>query len=402
MNTFKKIVLNDWRQFDNIDIDLSKQVTILTGQNGSGKTTILNVLSKHFGWNLNFISTLQVSKKKEKKFWTHLKKYLFFESEPTNTMVGYVEYDDENRCDLIVPQRNSPKYQLEYNNLRQVVGLNIPSDRPTVSYHQLDNIPADPKSTQQQYQNYQQLLMQLYGSANVRNPGLVLKQSLVSLALFGYGNEAVLPNYEYIRLFEDFQDKLRKILPKDIGFQRIEVQIPEVTLITDSGNFSLDAMSGGINSLFSIVWQIHIYGADKQNCTVTIDEPENHLHPSMQRTFIPSLAEAFPRYKFIISTHSPFIISSMPAGNVYGLISNSNKRIDSLKIEEPNLSGSANKILREILDVQSTLPIWVEKSITDIISRTENENPEVRARLIFEELDRLGISDQISNFEFNK
>ena len=47
---FKKILLNDWRQFQNIDIDFHPNVTIITGANGSGKSTILKLLSKHFGW----------------------------------------------------------------------------------------------------------------------------------------------------------------------------------------------------------------------------------------------------------------------------------------------------------------------------------------------------------------
>ena len=59
---FKKILLNDWRQFQNIDIDFHPNVTIITGANGSGKSTILKLLSKHFGWYQPFLGTPILSK----------------------------------------------------------------------------------------------------------------------------------------------------------------------------------------------------------------------------------------------------------------------------------------------------------------------------------------------------
>jgi len=125
--------------------------------------------------------------------------------------------------------------------------------------------------------------------------------------------------------------------------------MPDVVLITDSGDFSLDAMSGGVSSLFGIAWQIHMYGADKDSCTVIIDEPENHLHPSMQRTFLPKLERAFPKYRFIVATHSPFIVTSNPKANVFGLIHREEKQIFSEHLENSDLAASPNKVLRDIL-----------------------------------------------------
>ena len=49
--TFSRLKLSDWKQFSKVDIHFHPKLTVLTGANASGKSTILNLLSRHFGWN---------------------------------------------------------------------------------------------------------------------------------------------------------------------------------------------------------------------------------------------------------------------------------------------------------------------------------------------------------------
>lgn len=404
MTTFARLHLNGWRQFDEVHLNFENQVTVLTGQNGAGKTTVLNILGRHFGWNINFASTPFVSKKESKRLWSDVIRVRESEiSDDANDTikVGNIEYSNNTACDLLTQKFVSSQYNLQFSNQQGVIGLHIPSHRPTISYHQVSEIPTNPKTIQQHYQEFQQLLFNTYGSQNVRNPGIILKQSLVSLALFGYGNQAVVANQEYRELFEGFQNVLRQVLPSNLGFQRLEIRMPDVVLITDSGQFSLDAMSGGINDMLGMAWQIHMYGADKETCTVIIDEPENHLHPSMQRSILPAFAQAFPSYKFIVATHSPFIVSSMPESKVFGLVYGNNKKVVSVELQEADLSGTPNKILREILDVPSNLPIWVEERIRKVLSSLSEYTGEDKAKRIMDELDQLGLADQISDIDVN-
>ena len=44
---------------------------------------------------------------------------------------------------------------------------------------------------------------------------------------------------------------------------------------------------------------------------VLIDEVEAHLHLSLQRRVLPILTGLFPNVQFIVTTHSPFVLSSI-------------------------------------------------------------------------------------------
>ena len=48
-----------------------------------------------------------------------------------------------------------------------------------------------------------------------------------------------------------------------------------------------------------------------------IDEAENHLHPKWQKRFLRNILELFPNLQIIAATHSPFIVASVPGARVY-------------------------------------------------------------------------------------
>ena len=49
---------------------------------------------------------------------------------------------------------------------------------------------------------------------------------------------------------------------------------------------------------------------------VLVDEIDVHLHPRWQRRVVRDLKEAFPRIQFVCTSHSPFVIQSLEAGEL--------------------------------------------------------------------------------------
>jgi predicted ATP-binding protein involved in virulence len=76
---------------------------------------------------------------------------------------------------------------------------------------------------------------------------------------------------------------------------------------------------------------------------VLIDEIELHLHPKWQRNIVPALTKTFPNIQFIITTHSPQVLSYVPNGSAFS--------IENGKAHPVNTYGRDNEwILETIMD----------------------------------------------------
>ena len=371
---FKQFSLYHWRQFEAVEVEFSDRLTVLTGENGTGKTTILSVLSKHFGWNLRFVSLYHVSRKRQKKLLADA--WDMYESDtedsPGSIPVGRITYADDSECELLMPPPNSPKqYQLSYKGNKAIDGIHIPSHSPSFSFYKVDSVPVDPVTSADQYQKYQGLLQNLYLGGGAENPGKLIKRSLISLAVFAGSTEYVKGNPEYREILAGFQHKLGILLPRNLGFEKLVIEDSDIVFETRTGKFSLDAVSGGVGAIVGIAWQVHMYSLDKEDIVVTIDEPETHLHPSMQRELLPNLSRAFPTTQFVVATHSPFVVTSVPEAHVYALTYGDSNRVSSRRLDEADLSGTSNVILREILGVPLSVPVWVEERLVKLSERYE-------------------------------
>ena len=52
---------------------------------------------------------------------------------------------------------------------------------------------------------------------------------------------------------------------------------------------------------------------------VLIDEIDAHLHTSLQRKIFPFFTRSFPNIQFIVTTHSPFVVTSIDDALIYDI-----------------------------------------------------------------------------------
>lgn len=133
-------------------------------------------------------------------------------------------------------------------------------------------------------------------------------------------------NDESKRLF-GWIDGIEKLLSDIVGRGKIKFIYDRsnyTILAEDSvGNtFPLQQLAAGHSSVLKIVSEllaridVASFGLSRTSPelsgVVLIDELDVHLHPSLQRRILPALIDVFPRLQFIVATHSPIIISSAP------------------------------------------------------------------------------------------
>ena len=180
-------------------------------------------------------------------------------------------------------------------------------------------------------------------------------------------------NDEALSTFEGFSKVLGHVLPDELGFRKIAIRMPEVVLETRTGDFSIDAASGGISALIDLAWQIYMRSRTNSTFTALMDEPENHLHPRLQRSVLPGLLQAFPQAQFIISTHNPFLVTSVKDSNVI-VLNFVNDRVESTTLDNVDRSATANQVLADVLGVPFPAPLWVENEVDRIVNSAKNQD----------------------------
>lgn len=119
--------------------------------------------------------------------------------------------------------------------------------------------------------------------------------------------------------FIDFTNLLQDIFEGDPLSLDFNYKDYSFTLNQNGRKFGFNELSDGYSAIIDIIADLIIKMQDQNSLTrayekegiVLIDEVETHLHLKLQRLILPMLTQIFPNIQFIVTTHSPFVLSSL-------------------------------------------------------------------------------------------
>lgn len=321
----KEIRINNVRHLKDISISLDsdhRQHLILTGRNGSGKTSVLDEIAKN----------------------------LVILNRSTDTDLLEVRRQlrqDMNLLDIGVDERKRAIIE-DINSLREIALSSCPITGLDVIYNHEEDLPT-------LYRNGEFItaffaagrpsndIASAHGVEEVRLPysiGVtespardIMKYMVHLKTQQSYAkNENDTQNERHIgEWFDRFEGALRTLLDDDSIELKYDYKNYSFVIHQKNRNpSSLNELSDGYSSILRILsdlimrmdqnWlhknQLSEYNKEG---VVLIDEVETHLHIELQRKILPFLTEFFPRLQFIVSTHSPYVLTSLSNVVVYDL-----------------------------------------------------------------------------------
>ena len=340
----KKIRWENHEILGNLELDFLKQdgtpynTIILAGENGTGKTTILETLAEFL--NLGSIKPF--------------KEIEYIINENPYKISKYYSYEDEYGFHIRKNLNNGAITDVHTNKNNNLQILN--SDLEDIRYYGFVYSKARSGFVAGKIKNTstQQLDSNKYEN-DENNDFTFLKQLIVNVA--SQDNAELMRKFKNNELESDFFEKNSKLFRftkafngffNDIKFKEVDFEDPnELKILFEKNNkeIAIDALSTGEK-------QIVFRGAyllrnlkNISNGTVLIDEPELSMHPKWQEKILKYYRDLFTdngvqNQQIIIATHSDYVIKSALEDKDNVLIidlSNNNGNIITRKITSSEL-----------------------------------------------------------------
>ena len=295
-----KLKIDNLRHLKNIDIVLSeteRQHLLLTGKNGSGKTSVLEALR-------DCLTASVISKNPNPREIFDSEKFINDVAKSGLQIVFNTTQNIEQ--DFI-----SGKFILAYFPAGRKADVILPKGVEDIKFKNFYHIDQDPAQNLMKYM------------VHLKTQQAYARQANDS------ATEAEIQAW-----FERFEKALSALLDNDTisleyDYKNYNFRIHQTGRIP----FGFNELSDGYSSVIQIMSGIMLrmernwllegnLNAYDLEGIVLIDELETHLHIELQRKILRFLVSAFPRLQFVVSTHSPYILTSVPNATIYDLEKN--------------------------------------------------------------------------------
>ncbi|MGN0338365.1 MAG: AAA family ATPase [Lachnospiraceae bacterium] len=319
-----QISIEKVRHLEKITIPLDKDKRkhlILTGKNGSGKTSVLEAMVKYVE---SFLGKNGTSLEHTKNMYN---RYL----EEFNRL-NLPEDSEENRKRIYETKKSLEFWKNELKMLDPGVLLDSTSDVLLKEKCERGNFifayyKAEREFQVEEYKNIEKIQFQDKYSVTEK-PGSKLTKYLVDLKATQAFTKNDEKNEKINKWFHAFENILKTIFEND----DLELQFNDETFQfsiceSDREPFDFNTMSSGYAAIFDIINDLIIRMEARSGLRtefdmegiVFVDEIETHLHLELQKKILPILTGLFPNIQFVITTHSPFILSSLDNTVIYDL-----------------------------------------------------------------------------------
>ena len=298
----KKIHIGQVRHLKDVDIPICEdgcRHLILTGRNGSGKTSLLEAMRDYFD---NFIILQNgIFPSTNDNFNDYINRIEIVESKKELIIQPSFNVDFRGMLEALFKS----KFIIAYFEDERKFSANLAKKIEKVELKDSYSLEDKPSELFIKYLLDLKMTEALSKNNGHKDKALQINEWFAKL-------EKLLQ-----RLFED---KELKLLFDEDTFE-FKIQEPDGKL------FDFNTMSAGYAAAFDIIVDLMMRMEKNSNRSfrydmpgiVLIDEIETHLHLELQKLILPMLTELFPNIQFIVSTHSPFVINSIENATIFDL-----------------------------------------------------------------------------------
>jgi predicted ATP-binding protein involved in virulence len=323
----KTITLDNFRSKDRIQLELGPRLTILIGENGAGKTSVLDGLAIGLGAILTYLPGVSgISFRK-----TDIKQVENLKAPYTRVRVETQDgllWDRTDRRDKSESTTSQIPPPVGLQNLRKYLDTTILDplndskrvELPMFSYYGVSRALLDVPLRRRGFPKAHARFEALEGA-------LTADSRFKSAFVWFYNKENEeqrkqrdLKNFEFqLPELKAVREAIVSVFP-GISDPHIILNPLKFVVKKDSETLDIMQLSDGYKTLLSLVIDLAIRMAlanpEAKNpleseAVVLIDEIDLHLHPEWQRRVVGDLLRTFPKTQFLLTTHSPFIIEAV-------------------------------------------------------------------------------------------